>query len=177
MTGFVFLRLKFKESGEIKGVSQVAGVEGWLLCRSLNWGMDAKDEYKKNNSVIARKVSIKNVVVERYVDESSTRIFNAMKKRDSIEYALISVMHLRPSGEGERTQLLEEMVSYKFVSGEILSVDLNAMDNDVSSISEKITMRFHRVEFFLKNSPGNTSNVKSKNFVSVNANAFNEINS
>ncbi len=92
----VYLAVRTKRAGEVKGESRAAGHEDEIIVHSWNWGIAAGNAIGSTQATSRR--SYRNLEICKRVDAASTPLMSALVTNDEVKEAKLA---MRKAGEGQ----------------------------------------------------------------------------
>jgi type VI secretion system secreted protein Hcp len=130
----VFLAVKTKRAGAVKGESLAAEHKDAIVVQSWNWGVAASSAIGSTQATGRR--SYKNLVVCKRIDCATTALMSVLATNDEVKEAKLS---MRKAGEGQR-----DYFTITLNNARITGVDLDCDDN--GDTIERVTFTFNKVQ-------------------------------
>ena len=130
----VFLSVKTKRAGAIKGESVAADHKDAIVVQSWSWGVSASSAIGTGQATGRR--SYKNLVINKQVDCSSTALMSILATNDEVKEAKLS---LRKAGEGQR-----DYFTITLSNARVTGVDLEC--DEQGQTTERVTFTFNKVQ-------------------------------
>ena len=130
----VFLSVKSKRAGAIKGESHAAEHKDAILVHGWSWGVAASSAIGTTQATGRR--SYKNLVVSKRVDCATTALMSVLVTNDEVKEAKLS---MRKAGEGQR-----DFFSITLTNARVTGVDLDCDEH--GETLERVTFTFNKVQ-------------------------------
>ena len=130
----VFLSVKSKRAGAIKGESQAAEHKDAIVVHGWSWGVAASSAIGSTQATGRR--SYRNLVVHKRIDCATTALISVLATNDEVKEAKLS---LRKAGEGQR-----DYFTITLTNARVTGVDLEC--DDQGQTSERVTFTFNKVQ-------------------------------
>lgn len=111
----IFLKLKLAKSGPVKGESTDDKHKEEIEITAWSWGIQARTELSTGGR--AGKATLKELVISKRVDASSTVFMTALSHNDEVKEALLTV---RKAGKGQH-----EYLKVTIKNGRVTSYELH----------------------------------------------------
>jgi type VI secretion system secreted protein Hcp len=130
----VFLAIKTKRAGEIKGESAATGHENAIVVSGWTWGVASSAALGSAQATSRRSYS--NLVITKRVDSASTALMSVLVTNDEVKEAKLA---MRKAGEGQR-----DFFTITLTNARVIGVDL---DCDASGeVFERVSIAFTKVQ-------------------------------
>jgi type VI secretion system Hcp family effector len=141
----IYLDIKFKKAGQIRGECEYAGFEDQIVLFDFDWSMGVAQDVRKKNADPQRKASFEPLRLTKRFDSSSIPLYSCMTARDTIESACITVAHAMGNDAGGK---LRRAFEIKVIGARMESMTLK-MSNQGKSIvvQEDILVRYSKIYF------------------------------
>ncbi len=166
--GQIFLDIEFDSRRRVVGESEFGGFQGQIVLLDFGWKLAKSQDVKKDASgKVNRTVTAEPMSFSKRFDQSSLALMDALKCRDHVKHATITVAHRLP-GEGTAsraaTQELRKAYVLRFSDASLESVgtDMKA-DGNSMVLQEDWSLRYKMVRFerYARKEDGSYSNVAS----------------
>ena len=130
----VFLSVKTKRAGAIKGESHVADHKDAIVVHGWNWGVAASSAIGATQATGRR--SYKHLVVSKRVDCATTALMSVLVTNDEVKEAKL---FMRKAGEGQR-----DFFTITLTNARVTGVDLDCDEH--GQTLERVTFTFNKVQ-------------------------------
>ena len=130
----VFLAIKTKRAGAIKGESLAQDHKDAIVVQSWNWGLAASSAIGATRATGRR--SYKNLVVCKRIDCATTALMSVLATNDEVKEAKLS---MRKAGEGQR-----DFFTITLSNARVTGVDLEC--DESGETLERVTFTFNTVQ-------------------------------
>lgn len=130
----VYLSVKTKRAGVIKGESNAADHKDAIVIHGWSWGVAASSAIGSTQATGRR--SYKNLMVCKRVDCSTTALMSVLVTNDEVKEAKLS---LRKAGEGQR-----DFFTITLTNARVTGVDLDCDEH--GEAVERVTFAFNKVQ-------------------------------
>lgn len=130
----IFLTVKSKRAGAMKGESHAPDHEGAIVIDSWHWGVAASSAVGSAQATGRR--SYKNLVVCKRIDCATTALMSVLATNDEVKEAKLS---LRKAGEGQR-----DFFTITLTNARVISVDIDC-DGQGETL-ERVAFSFNKVQ-------------------------------
>lgn len=139
----IFLKIEFRDAGEIKGESEFKGFEDQIVLLDFDWSMSVSQDVTKANGPLVRKISVEPMKLAKRFDSASVKLLNCMRKRDPINKARITVAHRVNDNEDG----LRQAFAVELSDARLESIDLDMSESGKSIIlQEDIVVRYAKIK-------------------------------
>jgi type VI secretion system secreted protein Hcp len=130
----VFLHVKSKRAGAIKGESVAADHKDAIIVHGWSWGVAASSAIGSTQATGRR--SYKNLVISKQVDCATTSLISILATNDEIKEAKLS---MRKAGEGQR-----DFFTITLTNARVTGVDLDC--DEQGQTLERVTFTYNKLQ-------------------------------
>lgn len=130
----IYLHVKTKRAGKIKGEVVAADHVDDILVKSWNWGMSQGSAMGSGQATARR--AYKHLTIDKYIDSASTALMNALATNDEVKEARLA---MRKAGEGQ-----EDFFSILLGGARVVAIDIEVDEHGTPV--EHVSFAFTQVE-------------------------------
>lgn len=160
----IFLKITFDGGGLVKGESELVGYEDQIVLTDFDWSMSAGKDVVKNGKAVARRLNMESLTLSKRFDIASTELLSALRKRDRIKTARITVAQSYAVSAVAASLGLRDAFAIEIQDGYLEDISLNMVaDGKAMVLQEELSIRYSKikVEVTPVNRDGTYSKVKS----------------
>jgi type VI secretion system secreted protein Hcp len=134
----MFMKLKGKRSGDIKGEARDKVHKDEIDVLKWNWGMSASID--SGSGLRTGRANVQNFTFTKYIDKSSPVLISALLNNEELTEATLTCRRVGVGG-GDAIEFLV----IKFSKGSVAKIARNA-DHDADMLTEDITIAFQQCD-------------------------------
>lgn len=141
----IFLKITFDGGGLVRGESELSGYEGQIVVNDFDWSMSAGKDVVKNGKSVARRLNMESLTISKRFDVSSTELMSALRKRDRVKTARVTVAQGFAVANGDMS--LRDAFVVEIQDGYIEDISLNMVaDGKAMVLQEELSIRYSKIK-------------------------------